>query len=191
MSSSDDWAWKIDEAVEIIRHRYDHIGRKTGAPFLALIYDPEAEQEVLIRWRDRAESLKPDFFLADLDVAEIVSASVHELGGPEAVAELMSNPMPGSDPSAELARVWLGAISRAVREALRDGGSGRPVAVLKRLAALHPVTTPRALMQALWDEDHASLNGPVVLLVPGRIIHAKNYLFLGEKDEFMYRGDIL
>ena len=191
MSSSEDWAWKIDEAVEIIRHRYDHIGRKTGAPFLALIYDPEAEGQVLTRWRDRADSLKPDFALTDIDVAETVSMSVQGLGGPEVVADLMSNPMPGSDPSAELARLWLGAISHVVREAFRNSGAGRPVAVLKRLAALHPVTTPRALMQALWDEDHASLNGPVVLLVPGRIVHAKNYLFLGERDEFMYRGDIL
>lgn len=191
MSGSEDWAWKIDEAIEIIRHRYDHIGRKTGAPFLALIYDPEFERQVLARWRDRSESLKPEFVLTDLDVAEIVSASVQELGGPEAVAELMSNPMPGSDPSAELARVWLAAIAAAVRKALAEGGSGRPVAVLERLAALHPVTTPRALMQALWDEEHSTLNGPVVLLVPGRIVQAKNYLFLGEKDEFMYRGDIL
>jgi hypothetical protein len=191
MSGSDDWAWKIDEAVDIIRNRYDHIGRKTGAPFLALIYDPEAEPKVLARWRDRSESLKPDFDVMDLDVAEIVSGSMEELGGPQAVADLMSNPMPGSDPAAELARVWLAAISRTVREALGGGGSGRPVAVLERLAALHPVTTPRALMQALWDEDQSTLNGPVVLLVPGRIVQAKNYLFLGAKDEFMYRGDIL
>jgi hypothetical protein len=191
MSCSDDWAWKIEEAVEIIRERYDHIGRKTGAPFLAVVYDPEAERQVLTRWRDRAESLKPDFAISELDVAEIVSASVQDLGGPQVVAELMNNPMPGSDPSAELARVWLGAISRGVREAFRNVVAGRPVAVLEKLAGLHPVSSPRALMQALWDDDHASLNGPVVLLVPGRIVHAKTYLFLGEKEEFMYRGDIL
>ena len=190
MSTSDDWAWKIDEAVEIIRHRYDHIGSKTGAPFLAVIYDPEAERRVLARWRDRAQTLKPDFALTDLDVAEITSAAVQELG-PDAVVDLMKNPMPGSDPSAELARVWLASIAQAVRDALRNSGPGRPVAVLQRLAALHPVSTPRALMQALWDDDHASLNGPVVLLIPGRVVHAKNYLFLGETDEFMYRGDIL
>lgn len=190
MSTSDDWAWKIDEAVEIIRHRYDHIGSKTGAPFLAVIYDPEAERQVLARWRDRTQTLKPDFALTDLDVAEITSATVQELGT-DTVVELMNNPMPGSDPSAELARVWLAAIARAVRDALRKGEAGRPVAVLQHLAALHPVTTPRALMQALWDEDHASLSGPVVLLIPGRVVYAKNYLFLGEIDEFMYRGDIL
>ncbi len=46
-------------------------------------------------------------------------------------------------------------------------------------------------MQALWDGDHAGLTGPVVLLIPGRVMRAKNYLFLEEIDEFMYRGDIL
>ena len=35
-----DWEWKIREAVERIKTRYDHIGRKTGAPFLALVYPP-------------------------------------------------------------------------------------------------------------------------------------------------------
>ncbi len=46
-------------------------------------------------------------------------------------------------------------------------------------------------MQALWDDDHAGLIGPVVLLIPGRVVHAKNYLYLGEVEEFMYRGDML
>lgn len=190
MSSSDDWQWKVDEATEIIRHRYDHIGSKTGAPFLAVIYEPEAERQVLARWRERAETLRPEFALESLDVAEITSAALRELGT-DTVVELMNNPMPGSDPSAELARVWLSAIAQAVRAALRNARTGRPVAVLERLAALHPVTTPRALMQALWDDDHASLIGPVVLLIPGRVIHAKNYLYLGDIEEFMYRGDIL
>jgi hypothetical protein len=30
------WRWAIGEAIERIRGRYQHIGRKTGAPFLAL-----------------------------------------------------------------------------------------------------------------------------------------------------------
>lgn len=47
MSTSDDWRWKIDEAIEIIRLRYDHVGSKTGAPFLAIVYEPQAERQVL------------------------------------------------------------------------------------------------------------------------------------------------
>jgi len=190
MSTSDDWRWKIDEAIEIIRLRYDHIGSKTGAPFLAIVYEPQAERQVLALWHERIGTLKPEFALEKVDFASITSGVSRELGT-EAIVELMNNPMPGSDPVAELGRVWLAAVGQAVRQALANAGPGRPVAALEQLAALHPVTTPRALMQALWDGDHAGLTGPVVLLIPGRVMRAKNYLFLEEIDEFMYRGDIL
>jgi hypothetical protein len=46
-------------------------------------------------------------------------------------------------------------------------------------------------MQTLWDSDHAALDGPVVLLVPGVLIEARVYRFVGQVEEFMYRGDIL
>ena len=29
-----DWGWKLREATERVRTRYEHIGRKTGAAFL-------------------------------------------------------------------------------------------------------------------------------------------------------------
>lgn len=35
------WRWAIGEAIERIHGRYQHIGRKTGAPFLALVYPPD------------------------------------------------------------------------------------------------------------------------------------------------------
>ena len=79
----------------------------------------------------------------------------------------------------------------SVEEALEDVRAGRPVVVLERLAALYPASGPRAVMQTLWDSDHASLEGPVVLLVPGVLIEARVYRFVGQVEEFMYRGDIL
>ena len=48
--SSQDWQWKIGEAVERVRTRYEFIGRKTGAPFLAVVYPPEAETAFLKEW---------------------------------------------------------------------------------------------------------------------------------------------
>jgi len=65
------------------------------------------------------------------------------------------------------------------------------VVVLERLAALYPASGPRAVMQTLWDSDHAALEGPVVLLVPGVLDEARVYRFVGHVEEFMYRGDIL
>ena len=44
MSGGGDWEWKLREAVERLRTRYEHIGRKTGAPFLAIVYPPEVER---------------------------------------------------------------------------------------------------------------------------------------------------
>ena len=47
---SDDWRRKIAEAAERVRTRYGHIGRKTGAPFLAVVYPPEVESAALREW---------------------------------------------------------------------------------------------------------------------------------------------
>ena len=57
--SSHDWRWKIGEAIERIRTRYDYIGRKTGAPFLALVYPPEAEPAVLKEWHTQDQCPSP------------------------------------------------------------------------------------------------------------------------------------
>ena len=44
--STVDWRWKLGEAAERIRTRYARIGSKTGAPFLAIVYPPEAQAAV-------------------------------------------------------------------------------------------------------------------------------------------------
>jgi len=69
--------------------------------------------------------------------------------------------------------------------------TGKPVIVLKSLAALYPVTGPQMLMQRLWDREQESLEGPVVFLIPGTLTEPRRYSFLNQEDEYMYRGDIL
>ena len=54
MSPGVDWSWKLREALERVKTRYDHIGRKTGDSFLAVIYPPEAEAAVLKEWKTLA-----------------------------------------------------------------------------------------------------------------------------------------
>jgi hypothetical protein len=46
-------------------------------------------------------------------------------------------------------------------------------------------------MQALWDSEHTIQEGPIVILVPGVLLEARVYSFVGQVEEFMYRGDIL
>jgi hypothetical protein len=190
MSGPGDWSWKLHEAVERIRTRYDHIGRKTGAPFLAIVYPPEAERSVLKEWRTLAATLRPECDVHTVDALD-VSARVVRQFGVETLVSAMQDPMPGSDPTIELGSMWTNALVESVREAAKKSGAGRPVVSIERLAALYPASGPRTVMQALWDSSHAALEGPVVLLVPGVILEARVYSFVGQVEEFMYRGDIL
>jgi hypothetical protein len=189
MGTLDDWNWKLEAAVEQIRTRYEHIGRKSAAPFLAIVYPPAAEREVLRNWHKLVRELEPDFSITPIDVLKVTSKVVEQIGA-ETLVAAMKDPMPGSNPEAELGGMWLDAVADAVRQAMRDSGA-RPVVVLERLAALYPATAPRALMQKLWDSEHATLEGKVVLLIPGDPVEPRVYRFVGQVEELMYRGDIL
>ncbi len=192
MNGEYDWRWKLGEAVDRIRTRYDHIGRKSGAPFLAVVYPPDAERAVLREWHTLIGTLAPQFEVRTVDVLEVTSRIVSQFGA-ERLVEMMNDPMPGSDAEAELGTMWTTAVAASVREAALKPGAGRPVVVLERLAALYPASGPRAVMQALWEGDRTTLEGPVVLLVPGVLTEVRVYQFVGDagKEEFMYRGDIL
>ncbi len=187
---SSDWRWKIGEAVERIRTRYEFIGRKTGAPFLALVYPGEAEIAVLQEWHAQSQALRPEFEVRSLNVLDITQGIIHEFGA-EGVVSSLADPMPGSDPRLELGRLWVDAVADAVRTRMMEPGNGRPVVSLERLAALYPAAGPRDVMQRLWDNSQAALDGPVVIFIPGEFSGSRTYTFLGQKDEFMYRGDLL
>lgn len=188
--SSHDWRWKINEAVDRIRSRYEFIGRKTGAPFLALVYPPEVETAALKEWRTQTGALRPEIDVRSVDAMEVTQRTIAEFGA-ENVVSSMANPMPGSDPEAELGQLWVKAVAAAVQARLAEAGPGKPAVSLERLAALFPATGPRAVMQHLWDCAQSTLNGPVVVLIPGHTVGPRTYAFVGTRDEFMYRGDLL
>ncbi len=184
------WKWKIGEAIERIRSRYHHIGRKTGAPFLAIVYPPEIEIAVLKEWHDQSVSLAPYFEVRSVDVLEVTHQVLSEIGTENSVSSLR-DPMPGSDPKAELGNIWIRTIADTIRAHLDEPGAGKPVVSLEKLAALYPACGPRDLMQQLWSNAKSTIEGPVVVLIPGYIEEARTYSFLGLKSEFMYRGDLL
>jgi len=188
--NTQNWKWKISEAIERIRLRYHYIGRKTGAPFLAIVYSPETEAAVLKEWHDQTFALTPDFDVRTVDVLEVTQQVLADIGA-ENVVVAMKNPMPGSDPESDLGNMWISAVADTIRSRLAEPGTGKPVVSLERLAALYPACGPRDVMQQLWDSAQSSLNGPVVVLIPGHIEGTRTYLFLGKKVEFMYRGDLL
>lgn len=191
MSEAIDWAWKLREAVDAIKNRYDHIGRKTGAPFLAVVYPPEAETAVLKEWHTMAASLKPEFDIRTIDALAATQAVIDEFGG-ENIVSSIANPMPGSNPEADLGAMWVAALVAQVKScATQPPPQGKIVIVLENLAALYPAAGPRDLMQKLWDQEQSFLSGPVVVLIPGTLIEPKVYSFVNARDELMYRGDIL
>lgn len=191
MNTPVDWSWKLREAVDAIKNRYDQIGRKTGAPFLGIVYPPEAETAVLREWHTLAASLKPEFDVRTIDVLAVTRTVIEQLGGNN-IVDAMTHPMPGSNPEAELGHMWLATLVAKVKEVgTQPPPQGKIVIVLEFVAALYPATGPRDLMQQLWDQNQSFLSGPVVVLIPGTLIERKVYSFLDRRDELMYRGDIL
>jgi hypothetical protein len=188
--SGSDWRWKIGEVAERLRTRYEHIGRKTGAPFLAFVYPPEAEASVLREWHTVTDSLRPDIDVRSINVIEVTQDILNGIGAEEVVAAIR-DPMPGSDPTSDLGRMWIDAIANRVKVRLSEPGDGKPVVSLEYLAALFPAAAPRDLMQILWDSAQSELDGPVVVLIPGESDGTRTYSFLGKINEFMYRGDLL
>ncbi len=189
-SSGGDWPWKLREAVDRIKNSYEHIGRSTGAPFLAIVYPPESETAVFKEWQALTGMFGFEFNLVSLDILEITMKVVQEMGV-ENIVEAIQNPMPGSNPETELASMWLAAIVDEVKANLPSGQSKKTVMVLTRLAALYPAAGPRSLMQAMWDTKDLALDNPVIIFIPGKLVEPRVFEFLGKRRELMYRGDIL
>jgi len=185
-----EWNKTLCEAVGRLQIRYDQIGRKTGAPFLAIVYPLELEKQVLKEWDTLVKSLGEDFQVMTLDVFEITHTITSQIGL-DTVLESMKDPEPGCDPERELGNLWLSGLQEQIESAFRSRIGKKPVIVLKHLAALYPAAGPQILMQRLWDSSQNALEGPVVLLIPGTLIEPRRYSFLNVRDEFMYRGEIL
>ncbi len=185
-----DWDWKLRETVERLKSSYEHLGRKTGAPFLAVVYPPEAEAAVQKEWRALQGALGAAYDLRYVDALAVVAAAVSDLGV-ENVLDALNNPMPGANPEAELGNLWVQAVAQAVRAQGAACCAPRPVVVVENLAALYPAASPRDLMQALWDTTDEQYDGPILLFIPGRLSEARVYEFLNQPREFMYRGDLL
>ena len=117
-------------------------------------------------------------------------ATVSDLGA-DNIVNSMNDPMPGSNPEAELGHLWSAAVVARVREETSKPVRGKLVIVLERLAALYPAAGPRAVMQELWGNEQSALEGPVIVLIPGTLTEPRVYSFVNQREEFMYRGDIL
>src|SRR5262245_30982621 len=108
-----DWRRKIGEAIERIRTRYEFIGRKTGAPFMAIVYPTDVETAFLKEGRTQCATLQPEIDVRPVNVLEVTHHIISEIGAANIVSS-MDDPMPGSDPQAELGELWVTAVAAAV-----------------------------------------------------------------------------
>ena len=91
-----DWRWKVYEAVERLRSRYDLIGRSTGAPFLAIVYPPETEKAFNSEWHTLSLGLSPELHVQDVDALRCTCEIIDDIGL-DNVTSVFADPMPGSD----------------------------------------------------------------------------------------------
>ncbi|HPL66364.1 MAG TPA: DUF1788 domain-containing protein [Syntrophales bacterium] len=187
---NEDISWKIKEAAARIKDRYHFIGHQTGAPFLAIVFPQEAELWTMKEWRAQAGIFADQYDLIYIDLLEITTRCCDQLGVENIIAA-QEEPMPGADPEAELANLWISEIITAIKTKLVEHQGKPPVLVIEKTAALYPVAGPRFLLQQLWDMHSQIIHCPVVVFIPGRLLEQRVYLFLNTKEEFMYRGDIL
>ncbi len=118
MSSSDwsySWRAKLGEVVERVRSRYHHIGRKTAAPFLCVVYPPDQEVAVHQEWHAQSESLGPDFALHRIDVLEVTSQIIAD-NGAENIVDALEHPGPGFTPQEDLAEEFVSTLSAQILE---------------------------------------------------------------------------
>lgn len=186
---------RLGYLLERLRTVYDGIGHSSGRPYVYLVYPPEQER-ALRHLVD--EHLSDDSALRfhHLDVGILTVASLS--GQEERREQLLADPARAPGAAEGIVGLWARAVGGAIGSALQGATEpGRPVIVLRGLAALHPLSNPTALMEAMAEkESRDPATGaivPVVILTPGvrPPSTSRTYLFLGREDlrfQF-YRGE--
>lgn len=188
---------RLTQLKNRLRTAYDGIGHSHGRPYIYLVYPPD--QELVLR-RLVADELRdePTLTYYHLDVLSIVLQSTR---GQEPRREaLLNDPRTSNEARRSLVRFWAKRVSQAIASSLETlPPNGRPVVVLRGLAALHPLGSPTGMMEELAEQEPRNpATGqmlPIVLLVPGirPPQTSRRYHFLGQPQlsyEF-YRGEEL
>ncbi len=190
-----DIARRLETLIERLRTAYDGIGHSSGRPYVYFVYPPEQERAVR---RLTDENLRDDGVLhyEHIDVLPLTLDTLK--GQEERRQELLNDPTKSSGAAISILRLWARVLNRVVAGRLAaQGWEGRPVVVLRGLAALHPLGNPTSFMEAVAEHEprdpHTNKMVPIVLLVPGirPPQTSRTYLFLGlenERHEF-YRGE--
>lgn len=186
---------RLEDLLQRLRASYDGIGHSTGRPYVYFVYPPSQER-ALLRMAD--ETLHSDTSLHFHHI-DLLPLTIQSLAGKEKRSQqLLNDAGTRSGMRESIMRLWARSIRRSMSDLLETGeGSGRPVIVLRGLAALHPLGDPTGLMEALAEEElrdpATDRIVPIVLLVPGvrPPQTSRTYLFLGLEHLRLsfYRGE--
>ncbi len=186
---------RLEYLVERLRTSYDGIGHSSGRPYVYFVYPPDQER-ALLRLAD--EHLRDGGTLRFVHV-DLLRLTVESLASLEEQSrQLLEDPARHSGAKRSVLKRWARALGKGLAKSLAEPASpGRPVVVLRGLAALHPLGNPTELMEAIAEDEprDPATNRivPIVLLVPGTRPPgtSRTYRFLGlEQLEFsFYRGE--
>ncbi len=188
----------LGERLALLKHRlrtaYDGIGHSHGRPYVYFVYPPDQER-ALRRLADDELQSEAGLTFYHLDVLEIVLQST---AGQEQQREaLLQDATRGDHAAGSLLRLWARRVGATMNSALQASAVGRPVVVLRGLAALHPLGTPTGMMESLAEQEPRDPTSgqivPIVLFVPGLRPPqtSREYLFLGQEclRQDFYRGE--
>jgi hypothetical protein len=178
-----------------LRTTYDGIGHSSGRPYVYFVYPPDQERAL----RRLVDDELPGGAALTFYHLDLLPITMQGLAGQEQRREeLLNDPTKSAGATESIIRLWARAISTAISSGIETSlPTGRPVVVLRGLAALHPLGTPTGLMEALAEQEpHDPTTGrivPIVLFVPGirPPQTSRIYWFLGQerlKQDF-YRGE--
>ena len=190
---------ELTKRIDLLKHRlqtaYDGIGHSYGRPYVYFVYPPDQERFLRSQIDDAFVSSSLLTFY-HLDVLAIVMQST--ASQEERREALLGDPTRGAGAATSILGLWSRQVSQAIAAALVEKPpQGRPVAVLRGLAALHPLGTPTNMMESIAEEEPRDPATdkiiPIVLLVPGirPPQSSRVYWFLGQerlRQEF-YRGE--
>ena len=193
--SVDELEQRFTAMLQRLAEVYDGIGHSTGRPYLYFVYPPDKDQ-ALRRWADEQMTGSDSLSYLHIDLVQI---TIESLRGQETRrAEHLNDPIKRDDAGKSIVRLWARQLEKQIGAYLaHPSRSGRPVVVLRGMAALYPLGNPTHLMEAIAEREprdpHTNKVIPFVLLVPGT--HppqsSRTYDFLGLEDQRLsfYRGE--
>ncbi len=192
---SDDLEQRLGVLLHRLRTAYDGIGHSSGRPYVYFVYPPEQERTVQ---RMVDEQLHNDSMLC-FHYIDLLHLTIESLAGQEERRQqFLNDPLKTASISEAIMRLWAKAVSKEIVARLETApDAGRPVVVLRGMAALHPLGNPTALMEFLAEQEPRNPRTqtvvPVVLLIPGirPPQTSRRYLFLGQERLRLdfYRGE--